>query len=540
MISPNRMASRLLAACSVFSLLWVACGEPPLPPLTDTDILARVGDEEVTVADFQGYLDRLPEQARSQVQTNRLLQAIVDEKLIVAECRRLGLDKSADYRELIQLQTRRLSLAELYRREGIVRGEPTDEDLEKFFASGPYSKRVRFSLLMVKDPQALVPLMDKLRAGADFEKLSMEHSQDPRILMRQADMGYHRWGETMPSHEALTQIAFTMEPGQLAGPLAVADGHFLLKVTDVHPVSLDQERETVQQLWQQRNLARQLSVYCDSLLVRFSVEFEDVGLEALWSAMQPAGVADGAGRGQVVARLSEGELSLEACLRMLTAAGDAPTDRESLRRLLQHRICREVLMLQEIGRLDLVNSVEVKRGLAEARRKAMLDLIRRRIESDVAPPSLNLVRLHFDANRQDYRESGQVNVRRLSVPDRAAGEAVIAQIESATDTTALFDRFAQLTYPMQTGDSEISQALQGEPASIQGPIPEGTGFVVLQILERRESRVPDFTEVQERATRDLLAQERSEVFERYLEELRLANAENVEIHLDRVEQLGRV
>ena len=113
----------------------------------------------------------------------------------------------------------------------------------------------------------------------------------------------------------------------------------------------------------------------------------------------------------------------------------------------------------------MVNSAEVKSGLVESRRRAQLGLIRRRIESEVPVPSLNFVRLHFDANREDYREPAQ---------------------------------------------------------------------------EGRESRIPDFSEVQETVTRDLLAQERSEVFERYLEQLRAANAEAVEIYTQQVLLLGHV
>ena len=133
--------------------------------------------------------------------------------------------------------------------------------------------------------------------------------------------------------------------------------------------------------------------------------------------------------------------------------------------MLEQRILREILMPQEIGRLDLVNSAEVKSGLVESRRRAQLGLIRRRIESEVPVPSLNFVRLHFDANREDYREPAQ---------------------------------------------------------------------------EGRESRIPDFSEVQETVTRDLLAQERSEVFERYLEQLRATNAEAVEIYTQQVLLLGHV
>ena len=522
---------------ALMSLILSACGEVPL---NDSDVLASVGDDQVTLLDYRRYLSRLPDQARNDVQAERLLHAIIDEKLILAECRRLGLDKSAQFRELVQNETRRLSLAELYRREGIVASEPSEKELAQIFAFSPYSKRVRFSLLMVKDPEKLPSIMAQLEAGADFEELSMAHTQEPRILMRHADMGYHRWGETMPSHEALTRKAFTMAPGQLAGPLVVADGHFLLKVTDVHPVSLELERETISRVWRQRHLAQQLAVYCDSLMVHFEGTFEEVGLAALWTALMATGrpAMEAQTLDQIVLRLSAGELTVGACLRLLGEDGALADSPESLRRLLTHRVCREVLMLQEIGRLDLVNSAEVKSGLVEARRKAMLDLIRGRIEGEVAAPSLNVVRLHFDANQEDYREVGQVTVRRLRVADRAAGKRVIEQIDSGVDTMAIYDNFVQVTYPLPSGEGELARALKQGPGRTLGPFAEETGFVVLQVLEQRESRIPDFAEVQESVTRDLLAQEQSEVFDRYLEKLRADNAEMVEIHLDHVEHLG--
>ena len=60
------------------------------------------------------------------------------------------------------------------------------------------------------------------------------------------------------------------------------------------------------------------------------------------------------------------------------------------------------------------------------------------------------------------------------------------------------------------------------------------GWVDLEVLPTDATR--DVAEVR----RDLLAQERSEVFERYLEQLRAANAEAVEIYTQRVLLLGHV
>ena len=108
----------------------------------------------------------------------------------------------------------------------------------------------------------------------------MRHSQDSRILERQADMGYHRWGDTMASHAALTERAFSMRVGEISEPMQVADGYFIIKLTDMHPVSFDQERETIERLVLREKLGRQLLAYYDTLHVRYNVRYEPDGLAA--------------------------------------------------------------------------------------------------------------------------------------------------------------------------------------------------------------------------------------------------------------------
>lgn len=517
------------------AFLLLCCADEP--SLTDAEVVARVGDDEITVGQVRQHLRGLPADVRDRAEPANVVQALVDERLILDESERLGLDRSAPYRQLVQRETRRLSLAELYRRQGIVDVDPTEAQLESLFAASPYSKRVRFSLMMVKERADILPLMEQLRAGADFEELSMAHSQDHRILMRQADMGYHRWGETMPSHEELTRTAFQMEPGQIAGPLAVADGHFLLKVTDVHPVPLSQERETMERLWRQRQLAGRLATYCDTLSDLYEVSFHPEGMATLWTAVQEGAAPAGAGDRSVVS-LTGGGLTVDASLRMVTGEAGSPATPADMQRRLERSLCREVLMLQEIGRLDLVNSDEVKEGLAEAQRRSMLRLVRQRIEERVGPPSMSHVQLHYEDHLDDYVEPPQVTVRRLSVASEEAGRQVVEQLRAGVDTAAILDRFVRVTYPQTDADGPLSAALAAAPGSLHGPLAEEGGFVVLQILQRREARTPDLTEVQETVVRDLVARERADVFEQYLAELRAQRTGDVVIFAEVLERLG--
>ena len=245
---------------------------------TEDAVLVEVGPTAIRVADYRQFITRVAPELRAEYGAEQLLEAIVEQTLLVQEAERRGLGESAEF---VQWQTQaqaRLVQQALYERAGIVQPEVAEEELRAYFQRSPYNRRVRFSLLMVREQEQLPEILAALAEGADFEELSMQHSQDSRILERQADMGYHRWGDTMASHAALTERAFSMQVGEISEPMQVADGYFLIKLTDMHPVSFEQERETIQRLVMREKLGRQLLAYYDTLHVRYNVRYEPDGL----------------------------------------------------------------------------------------------------------------------------------------------------------------------------------------------------------------------------------------------------------------------
>ena len=245
---------------------------------TEDAILVEVGQKAIRVADYRQYIARVVPELRAEYGAEKLLEAIVEQTLLVQEAERRGLGESAEFLQWQAQAQARLVQQALYEHAGIVQPEVAEEELRAHFQRSPYNRRVRFSLLMVREQEQLPEILAALAEGADFEELSMQHSQDSRILERQADMGYHRWGDTMASHAALTERAFSMQIGEISEPMQVADGYFLIKLTDMHPVSFEQERETIQRLVLREKLGRQLLAYYDTLHVSYNVRYEPDGL----------------------------------------------------------------------------------------------------------------------------------------------------------------------------------------------------------------------------------------------------------------------
>ena len=82
------LSSRFLG---VLALLLAGCGE-------DETIVARVGEVEIEQAEFAAFVERLPPGLRSpkegRAADREHLQSMIDEELMFAEARALGIDTS--------------------------------------------------------------------------------------------------------------------------------------------------------------------------------------------------------------------------------------------------------------------------------------------------------------------------------------------------------------------------------------------------------------------------------------------------------------
>ena len=558
---------RVCEAAAGAVLLLAGCGQGEL---RDDEILAQVQGKAITVGAYRQQAARVPAELREQLDPQRYVQALIDEELLAQEAKRRGLEHAPEVERAFQQEERVLALRELYRRQHIeVPAAPAEEELQAFFSKSPYNRRVRFSLLMVKTAEQIPPLLAKLKGGAKFDSLSMRHSQDARILERKADMGYHRWGETMPSHAALTERAFFMKPGEIVGPLKVADGYFLIKLTDAHPVSLEQEREVIVQQVMQEKLSERLTQYYASLGQQYALQLNEAGFQALaadWAAQAPPeealGMMSHAGHQlpakqpapsrpkaaasppldpqQVLVTYQNGQLTIGQCRPMLQA--DAPRNPEALRNYLLNQLCRQMLAPLEIGRLELLKTPTLQEGLEKTKRRVLIRQLQSQIAAQVSQPNTNAVRIYFEEHKDRYTLPAQVEVRRMSVADAQEGQQVLQRLQAGSDSLSLVVQFVSLSYGPSAlqGDSKVARALQeGAVGSFQGPFYSDTGFFVLQILGRHPAQVPQFETVQEQVNADLAQEQGNLLFQEFLKDLRNRNAQQIQINQENLQRLAK-
>ncbi len=491
------------------------CAEDGPAMAAEDAVLVEVGPTAIRVADYRWFIARMAPELRAEYGAEPLLEAMVEQTLLVQEAERRGLSASAEFAQWQAQTQERLVQQALYKRAGIVQPEVAEAELRAYFQRSPYSRRVRFSLLMVRSQEQLPEILAALAAGADFEELSMQHSQDSRILERQADMGYHRWGDTMASHAALTERAFSMQVGEISEPLQVADGYFLIKLTDTHPVSFEQEQETIQRLVLREQLGRQLLAYYDTLHVRHNVRYEPDGLMGAPEA--------------VVAAYDGGVLTVAQARQLLQGQGEGAE-------VLRRELGRRVLVPLETARLALADDPSLQRELERLRQMQLVRRLQDALQAQVPPPNPNGLSLFYEEHKLRYTAPAEVEVRRLLARDEAEGTAIVERMRAGRDTTALVDRFVRVIYGSGAlaGDNPVSRALRAAESTLHGPFATDNGYIVLQVLRHRPDRLPPLSEIREQVAADWAAAQLQAAVKELAASLRQRRADEIRFSPDAV------
>jgi len=164
---------RLLLFAAALPLLW-SCGDGGGAPTGQ--VVARVNGEEVTVSELNHEARvRGIANANDPAVRQRLLQDIIDRKLLAQSAVEQKVDRSPDYL-VMRKRGEELMLSNLFVRKVVGEGaqEPSRSDIDAFIASRPtmFDRRVVFSVDQIGFPRPRDPaVMQQLAAAKTLDEI---------------------------------------------------------------------------------------------------------------------------------------------------------------------------------------------------------------------------------------------------------------------------------------------------------------------------------------------------------------------------------
>lgn len=247
----NRRASRIVASAVV--LVAAGCGQKrpgagggTSGPL-GSGVLAQVADAKLTESDLQHLI---PEELREGI-TGPEVRDIVDRwvrtELLYQRAQKDGLESDPPVAARMQELRRDLLADELLQRELGNRVRVTNEELLAYYRKheNEYTEELQLKQVLVNTRDEAEEVLSLVRTGTPIEDLARQRSRDV-TASRGGDLGFLGKGAMNPAFEP---HVFTLEPGQVAGPIATTFGFHVVKVAAkrqaAEPLSFDAVRDEI-------------------------------------------------------------------------------------------------------------------------------------------------------------------------------------------------------------------------------------------------------------------------------------------------------
>jgi len=230
-------------------------------------IVAEVGKDKITLEEVDKAIGDVPKQyqAMALVHKDRLLENMINQKLLYGEALKLNLEKDPAVKKQIEEATKEILIKDYIRKEIEQKVAVSDADAKSYYDGNKDKfrepEKLKVSHILVNNEAEAKDILASLKGGADFAALAKEKSKCPS-KDRGGDLGLLAKGQTVPEFE---QAAFALQPGQLSEVVKTQFGYHIIKVTEKQPEkerSFDEAKEQIKQTL----LAQKQKEQFDSLL----------------------------------------------------------------------------------------------------------------------------------------------------------------------------------------------------------------------------------------------------------------------------------
>lgn len=250
------LAQALIATTLVLSLGLAGCGRgagSDRPPEAGDRAVAKVQDETIWASDVkreavaQGLVgEGEPLDVTSDL-FRRVLDEVIDQKLLAAEADRRGLDNSTLAQRRLEA-TRERILGDMLV-ETVVNGEIDERAIETIYQEqvklAQTSEEIRVRLILSRTKPEADAVIGVLAQGAAFEAVAASSSVDDATRYSGGDLGY-RTLDVLP--QAYANALRDKPPGSIVGPFQTEGGWAVLRVEDRRretPPTLEQARPQI-------------------------------------------------------------------------------------------------------------------------------------------------------------------------------------------------------------------------------------------------------------------------------------------------------
>ncbi|HEY3839702.1 MAG TPA: peptidylprolyl isomerase [Bryobacteraceae bacterium] len=266
-------------------------GKGPFSDLDPDRVVATIGEEKMTAAQFDSIIDGLPQQYQAQVRgpaKRQFMEQLIMIKVMAHQASVMHLDQLPATKQQIEFAKENI-LANMAGKNMVESAKVDDAALHKYYDDHKSDfQQVSAHHILIRFKGSPVPLKDgqkdlteeealakaqeiekKLKAGGDFAELAKAESADAGSAAQGGDLGApFKHGQMVKPFE---DAAFSLPPNQISDPVKTQFGYHIIRVDKVDFKSYDEAKAEMEAKLKPEMARKQM----DDLKASMGVKLDD-------------------------------------------------------------------------------------------------------------------------------------------------------------------------------------------------------------------------------------------------------------------------
>lgn len=230
-----------------------------------SDVLVKVGNDELTREDLNEFLASMPPEYAQQLASlgeEVMVEEMINQHLLYVDAEAKGLQESPAFKAEMDKLAKEV-LKGMAINEVLAAAEPTPEEAEKFYDEHKERfqepEKVAASHILVEEEEKAKEIKEKLSAGESFSELAMEHSTCPSKENGGA-LGLFERGRMVPEFE---EAAFNLAVGEISEPVQTQFGWHIIQVDNKQAAGEKSFEQALPEVMQELRREKQQKLYSD-------------------------------------------------------------------------------------------------------------------------------------------------------------------------------------------------------------------------------------------------------------------------------------
>ena len=515
----------------------------------NSSIIANVNGHNISLDEIEEKLVNIhrikqltnPEGKAGSIDIDRIIDELINERLIIQEAYNVELDEDPFFQEKINNYIINRSVIRLRQEEILNKISVKENEIHEYYKK--YYEEVRIGQIYTKDRRKAESLLDLLKKGKNFAEL--EEAESEWINKKGGDLNFIKRGMMEQTFE---DAAFALKKGEISDIVETSSGFHIIKLEERRSVPDDMFKKiknSIKKKLLKEKEEKRSTDYIAELKNKANIWIDT---ELLYSRSPDQRDCD---NNIIIAKVNDESIDdcdfvEEARGRHLKLKGDI-LNKEKIKKVnsevLDNLITYELVEQEALGR-NYLNDPLFKKSIEAYKGKQLLDLFKKKIVLPRSIPSEDKLVEYYETHKDDFRKDYEVWFSEILLPTLESAEAVLKELREGADFEFLASKKSMMT--IRTGVNVWIPLAQLSPynrkaiinleiGGVSDIIPESRKYKIIKLKGKRGGEYEEFPKLKNIIMRILVKRN----FDNWLKEYtdRLRNVSQLDINKKAVNEL---